>query len=146
MINVNTSWSIFIMQNHLKQITITWEKMLQPIKVHSEKIGLFQKFWKSKFDALSKTVLILLQNVNPLELRYIRGQWGYSGISKTGWIRLHAATGTIPEWLGHWISNPRSTVYNHWVVQRSMQPFILSGWIKWITKTPGELVVKTASL
>ena len=29
--------------------------------------------------------------VNPLELQYVRGQSGYSGISKTGWIRLHAA-------------------------------------------------------
>ena len=33
----------------------------------------------------------------------VRGQWGYSESSKTSWIRLHAATGAMAEWLGHWI-------------------------------------------
>ena len=28
--------------------------------------------------------------MNPFKLRYVRGQWDYSEISKTRWIRLHA--------------------------------------------------------
>ena len=48
--------------------------------------------------------------MHPLELHYVRGQGGYSGISKTGWIRLHAAIGAMAWWLGQWIANWRSTV------------------------------------
>ena len=48
--------------------------------------------------------------MNPFELQYVRGQWGYSGITKTGWIRLHAAIGAMTRWLGHWISDLKSTV------------------------------------
>ena len=48
--------------------------------------------------------------MNPLKLRYVRGQWGYSGINKTGWIRLHAAIRAITGKIRAMILILRSTV------------------------------------
>ena len=52
--------------------------------------------WCFKQNSLNSMI-----KVNPLELQYVRGQWGYSGISETGWISLYAVIGAMDRSLGH---------------------------------------------